>query len=57
MAQHTAVNGRPAKALIVRIARENPSWGHRGIQGELVAAGWSLADSTVQAERPAGTSY
>jgi hypothetical protein len=49
--------GRPAKALIVRIALENRAWGHRGIQGELAAAGWSLADSTMQAEWPARTSY
>jgi transposase len=44
--------GRPAtrrniRALVLRLARENPEWGYRRIHGELAGLGVNVAASTV----------
>ncbi|GAA4263823.1 hypothetical protein GCM10022255_111860 [Dactylosporangium darangshiense] len=44
--------GRPRtvhsiRALVLRLARENPSWGYRRIHGELLVFGIKVAASTV----------
>ena len=52
--------GRPATAatirkLMIRMATDNPAWGQRRVQGELVRLGHQIAASTVwQILRDAG---
>src|ERR1022692_1842352 len=46
-------SGRPAtrrniRALVLRLARENPEWGYRRIHGELAGLGVKIAASTVR---------
>jgi transposase len=55
--RHAAVSrpkrrGRPRtlrsiRALVLRLARENSSWGHRRVHGELLTLGITVAPSTV----------
>jgi hypothetical protein len=53
--------GRPPTAaairkLVIRIATDNPTWGHRRVQGELIRLGHRIAASTVwQILHDAGT--
>jgi hypothetical protein len=41
---------RSIGALVLRLARENPSWGYRRLHGELLVLGVKLAPSTVMGD-------
>ncbi|GAA0915231.1 integrase core domain-containing protein [Virgisporangium aurantiacum] len=56
LARHWTYPHRPAgrppvaseiRKLVLRLAAENPTWGHRRVQGELVGLGYQIATSTV----------
>jgi putative transposase len=38
---------KPVRALVLKMARDNPGWGYRRIHGELAGLGYTLAPSTV----------
>jgi putative transposase len=40
--------GREIQNLVLRLARENPSWGCRRVHGELVRLGYQVGESTVR---------
>lgn len=38
---------RSIRVLVLRLVRENPSWGYRRVHGELLVLGVKIAASTV----------
>ncbi len=46
-ASRTAVHGAVIRKLVIRMATDNPMWGHRRVQGELAKLGHPIGASTV----------
>jgi putative transposase len=57
--QPSGRRGRPpmpaeVRTVVLRLARENPRWGHRRIGGELAKLGFAVSPSTVRRLPPCG---